>query len=160
MKNLKISLFTVMTLILVAIFSNSCSSVKIFKEFGEPKGELAVYVGYTMAMSQGDLHNNNITIGFKNHFDLNPDGGMTIGRCHPHINEISINRQYWVYATHTQKLLLIAHELNHCVCYTGHVVKKFKDGCPSYMSTMQPSEQCMKANLNAYMEEIKKGCDL
>lgn len=160
MKKFRACVYVVMSLLLISIFANSCSTMKNFKEHDKPKGELAEYVGLVMTLSKGDLYNDNITIGFKNHFDLNPKGGMTIGRCTFHINEIDINKEFWLIATHSEKLILVAHELNHCVCYKGHTKKKFKDGCPSYMGATHPSDKCMKDRFRDYINKIRQGCDL
>ena len=160
MKKFKVLLFTAMSLLLICVVANSCSTMKNFKEHGEPKGELAEYVGLVMTLSKGDLYDDDITIGFKNHFDLNGSTGMTIGRCTFHIQEIDINKQFWIIATHIEKLILVAHELNHCVCFKDHITKEFEDGCPSYMGSTHPSQKCLDDNFNNYINEIRQGCGL
>lgn len=160
MEKFKICLFALLNVIFISVMAGSCSTVRMLKDHRGIDREFSVYVGYVMALSEGSMYENDVTIGFKDHDYMNPNGESVIGRCHPFIKEVDINRLYWNVASHEEKLILIAHELNHCVCFGSHVTYKLEDGCPSYMDAKQPSEKCMKNNFKKYLDEIRKGCDL
>lgn len=128
-----------------------------------PTGEVADYVKFVNIASKGKLGKGKTTIGFLTSSELNRGdgkGNTTVGRCYMHLNEIDINSLYWKFTSPNKKFILLAHELHHCECLSGHNEIKFEDGCPSYMTTTMPSEKCINDNFEKYAAEIEKGCDL
>ena len=74
--------------------------------------------------------------------------------------EIDISPLYWAVANDKERLLLIAHEMRHCVCKEFvHYDDKFQDGChKSYMSAVTESDKCVNDHFDDYLTEISKGC--
>jgi hypothetical protein len=93
-----------------------------------------------------------------------PEGSEIVGMCHPLVlsdlrPEINLNKNYWNAATEEDRLILVWHELGHCLCLAFHDSSIFEDGCPkSIMSPYVPSRTCIGMHFPEYVEDLQRRC--
>lgn len=97
------------------------------------------------------LHNKPVRVNIG--FEILPD--EIVGLCNHITNTIYIDTHYFEYISYERKLILMYHELGHCVLKRGHVKTKFMDGCPtSLMYHEVLNDTCTKKYLDYYLMEI------
>lgn len=76
--------------------------------------------------------------------------------------DIDISKETWVRSTYENKVLLVAHEMYHCVCKNiVHDDREDIYGCPeSYFHPSMPPVYCAKEHFDKYLQQVAKGCDL
>jgi hypothetical protein len=94
-------------------------------------------------------HKVDIGIGFGRFSD------SVVGLCNHITNSITLDKEYWNVISYQKQLVLVYHELGHCILMRNHTSAIFKDGCPT--SIMYPeilSDFCIGKYLNYYLLEI------
>lgn len=76
--------------------------------------------------------------------------------------KIIVKQDSWDKLEETQKLILIYHELGHCVLNLTHNDKHDSDGCPqsimrTYMFSKSETRECFEKNYNYYINELLIG---
>lgn len=146
--------------LLTAIFMYFDGALRITEKHKESDVRIKPYVDKIRSLSTGFMKFD-INVGFG---ISNKKASTVIGTCTlsliPLKYEIDINPLYWKIATEREKLLLIAHEMRHCLCKEFiHNNEKLSDGCyKSYMSKYTANKQCIKKHYKKYLSEISKGC--
>jgi len=85
------------------------------------------------------------------------EGDTYIGMCYPIVSIIHINPKFWYDSTDAEKVLLLRHELEHCVNFSllhrSH--KELDDGCPaSAFEPYIPNVFCANDHYEYYMQEM------
>lgn len=86
-------------------------------------------------------------------FEILPD--KVVGLCNHITNTVYIDKYYFEFISYERRLILMYHELGHCVLKRSHKETKFEDGCPT--SLMYPevlNDTCVKKYLDYYLLEI------
>lgn len=75
----------------------------------------------------------------------------------PPTNQVSINPDYWNWASYKEKMALLIHEFMHCDYAERHDNNLKKDGCPeSIMHKLKVPSACLDKHWKSYMEDIKE----
>lgn len=85
-------------------------------------------------------------------------GTSVIGLCTSYgsgVNDVQIRGSWWNQVSETQRMLLVHHELGHCVLYRGHRSATDSSGIP--LSIMYPSilpSSTFNSRKPAYLNEL------
>jgi hypothetical protein len=153
---------------IAGILFNSCTTETIRFSYHHKKSneELLHYVDLIQALNTELSLPADGRIGFKKNLESFLFSEQRIlGSCNyvlPTMEvEIDISRSLWKSLSYYEKVLLVAHELRHCVCPDfGHKkVTPLFGGCPGhYMNAYSPGFACSKHYFNVYLQQIKSGC--
>lgn len=79
-----------------------------------------------------------------------------LGRCWNTWGEISINKKNWTNLDHRGKILLIAHEVAHCIKGCKHVNWVDEMGCGKhFMHYQSKGKWCDNVNWKEYLEQMR-----
>jgi hypothetical protein len=154
--------------ITIGLIVNACTTeaIRFSHHHDYNDEELIHYVDLVKLVSKDLMLPETGRIGFKNNIThiLELERGI-LGTCNfviPSMEiDIDIDKNLWKMLTYYEKLLLVAHELRHCVCVDiGHPkTETFDDGCPKhYMNAYSPGIYCSREHFNHYIQQIAKGC--
>ena len=154
----------------IGLSINGCTQQHIRVSFHHDKSdqELVSFVENINSLSNGKMKMNTDKnrIGFKKDMRFFFDESKVIaGTCNyvlPFSFEIDINKSTWDRAGYMSRLLLVAHEMYHCVCKNiGHDDREDLIGCPeSYNHPSMPPTICVNMNSEKYLKQVEKGCEL
>lgn len=153
--------------VLLGLSTNACGlqGVRPRHMHDESNVELVYYANIVAAESNGKmrLDPQYSRIGFRD--SMSYLGKSVAGFCAwvlPLSYDIDISRETWLRSSYENKVLLVAHEMYHCVCKNIiHDDREDNYGCPeSYFHSSMPPSQCAKDNFNKYLKQVAKGCDL
>ena len=149
---------------------NGCTHQFIRIDFHHEKSdpELVEMVDTINRFTEGRMHMNTEVnrIGFKENDQMKEsDDKIIAGTCNyvlPASYEIDINRDTWKKSSYLSKLLLVAHEMYHCVCKNLiHNDSEDLIGCPqSYFHPSMPPVVCLQHNYERYLKQVEQGCEL
>lgn len=113
--------------------------------------ELTHYVNEVYRLSGENLDGRNLNYRFIR------NQGAVLGSCNLALGAVEIGRDSWDYMTERERIILIAHEVTHCVKYMDHIILDFSNGCRGhYMDEYMTSKHCIYRDFYKYVKQMRE----
>lgn len=112
--------------------------------------DIEPYVEDVYKISEGNLDGKSLDYNF--YFLDNQE----LGFCFEALGRVGINRKYWYKLSEKDKILLIAHEIAHCVKSADHVDTKEGICYTNFMSSYSTTDECTNKYYEQYVEQMKE----
>lgn len=84
------------------------------------------------------------------------DDPEVLARCYTGSKEVRVNNRNWKKLNHKGKILLIAHEVAHCVCGTPHITDRDYMNCGRhFMDESDTGNDCNDFYYDLYIQQMK-----
>lgn len=115
--------------------------------------EIKEYVQKIYEISENNLDGRHLEMRFKTYEDKD----LTIGQCFPFKGIIHINRERWKTMSEKNRIVLVVHEVTHCVKFELHLGDYDTSLlCPRhYMYKTAPSQHCFPFYYKEYIKQMR-----